>query len=88
MHYSHILRLSATDRRETEAYVGPRDSTKQCRLPPMCPSSRLTGNHVERRSIDNTLEWPRMHYSLILGLSATDRRETEAHAGPRDSTKQ
>ena len=36
---SHILGLSATDRRAIEVYVKCRDSTRQGRLPPVCPLS-------------------------------------------------
>ena len=47
-----ISGLSATDRTVTEAHAMPRDSTKQRRLPPLCPSSMRTGNNIERRSMD------------------------------------
>ena len=52
-HYSHISGLSTTDRRVIEAHAKPRDSTRQRRLPPLCPSPRHTRNNIEGRSMDN-----------------------------------
>ena len=52
-HYNHILGLSATDRRVTEAHVKPRDSTRQRPLPHLCPSPKRAGNNIERRLMDD-----------------------------------
>ena len=53
MHYNHTLGLSATDREVTEAHVKPRDSRRQRRLPPLCPSPKRAESDIERRLMDD-----------------------------------
>ena len=65
MHYSHILGLSATDTRVIETHAKPRESVRQRRLPPLCPSSMRTGNNAERRSMDMTRDALQSHLRSI-----------------------
>ena len=83
-----ILGLSVTDRRAIEAHVKPRGSNKQRRLPLVCPFPKRAGNNIERRSMDDRSDQGSWHCSHILGLSVIDRRATEAHGKPGDSTRQ
>ena len=53
MHQSHILGLSATDRREAQAHVKPRCPTRQRQLPPLCLSSKRAENHIDRQLMDD-----------------------------------
>ena len=70
----------------TEAHIKPRDSTRQRRLPPLCPSPKREENNIERRSMDDRSDQEGTTH--ILGLSTADRKTLEAHAKPRDSTRQ
>ena len=90
---NHIGGLSATDRRVIETHIKPRGSTRQGRLPALCPPQTgsyrgLRGDAFGGRAIGRQHGWLGGHYNHILGLSAMDRRVIETNAKPKGSTRQ